>query len=95
MNKPANELAHKFPHLNTPNLRNEIERTNAKVVAIQRSKDHHKQRATLSELQGTLHRMRLELRRREEDEKRSRIKSVDEVLKGNLPEHCITPGVPA
>jgi hypothetical protein len=58
--------------LNTPTLRNEIKALDAKIVAIQRSKDHHKQRGLLSELQRDLHNMRVELKTREDAEKRAR-----------------------
>lgn len=58
--------------MNTPTLRNEAEKLNAKIVAIQRSKDHHKQRATLSELQRALNTMRNEIKDREIAEKRAR-----------------------
>lgn len=65
------ELAHKFPEFDTITLRNEIRKTDERVTMIQRSKDHHKHRDALSVLQSTLHRMRMELKRRELDEKRS------------------------
>jgi hypothetical protein len=61
-----------FNGMNTPTLRDEIEKANAKIISIQRSKDHHKQRATLSDLQRGLNEMRKELKLRETQEKRAR-----------------------
>ena len=72
MSKTREELLHKFPNLDTLTLRNEIRKTEERVMMIQRSKDHHKHRDALSVLQGTLHRMKMELKRREGEEKRAR-----------------------
>jgi hypothetical protein len=66
-------VAHtEFPQFDTPTLRHEIETLNGKIQAIQRSKDHHKKRDTLSLLQSTIHKMRLELKRRDELERRAK-----------------------
>lgn len=72
MSRKAEELAHKFPQLDTLTLRAEIDKTDARIRAVQRGPDHHKHREALSHMQGTLHRMRMELKRREGDEKRAR-----------------------
>lgn len=66
------ELAHKFLQFNTAELRSEADKLNGKVVAIQRSKEHHKKRAELAEMQSTLHRMNMELKRRDGEAKRAK-----------------------
>lgn len=53
-------------------LRAEIKTLDSKVTCIQRSKDHHKQRATLSALQSRMHAAQALLKRREIEEKRAR-----------------------
>lgn len=72
MTKTNDEQAHKFPQFETPALRVEAEKLNSKILAIQRSKDHHKHRAQLAEFQSVLHRMRMELKRRDTEEKKLR-----------------------
>lgn len=74
MTKTPDELAHKFPQFDTETLRREIASYDNRVVTMQRSKAHASAagKQKLSELQSTLHRMRLELKRREGDEKRAR-----------------------
>ena len=70
--KTREDMAHKFAEFDTITLRNEIRKTDERVTMIQRSKDHHKHRDSLSVLQSTLHRMKMELKRREGEEKRAR-----------------------
>lgn len=74
MNTATNEMAHKFLHLSTDALRQEIDATNGRVVQLQRGKAHTSEagKQKLSEMQGSLHRMKMELKRREGDEKRAR-----------------------
>lgn len=72
MTKALEELAHKFPQLDTAQLESEAAKLDGRIKAIQRSKDHHKHRESLSLLQSTLHRMKMELKRREGDAKRAR-----------------------
>lgn len=74
MNTATNEMAHKFPHLTTDVLRQEIDTVNGRVVQLQRGKAHTSEagKHKLSELQSTLHRMKMELKRREGDERRAR-----------------------
>jgi hypothetical protein len=88
MTKAHDELAHKFPHFTTPELRADIERIEQRVKLIQRSSSRANNRALLSDLQSTLHRMKLELKRRDEAAKRAH---VDQVMRGELPAHAITP----
>lgn len=74
MNIATNEMAHKFPHLSTDALRQEIDTINGRVIQMQRGKAYTSEagKQKLSELQSTLHRMKMELKRREGDEKRLR-----------------------
>lgn len=78
MTKTTDELAHKFPQLNTEQLRREIDATNGQVVTLQRSKAYTSAagKQKLSELQSNLHRMKLELKRRYKDEARARFVDV-------------------
>lgn len=63
-------LEHKFLQFDTATLRIKADKLNGKVVAIQRSKEYHKKRAELAEMQSTLHRMNMELKRRDGEAKR-------------------------
>lgn len=65
-------LMHKFLKMDTEQLNNESTKLKDKIIAIQRSKDHHKHRAALSVMQSQLHRMNMELKRRDSDAKRAR-----------------------
>lgn len=78
MTKSADALAHKFPQFNTPTLRSEADKTEARIKLIQRSSGRHTQgnRVLLSTLQSELHRMKMELKRRDEEEKRARANAV-------------------
>lgn len=68
----AELLMHKFLSMGTEQLRGESTKLNDKIIAIQRSKDHHKHRSALSVMQSQLHRMNMELKRRDSDAKRAR-----------------------
>ena len=74
MTKSIEELAHKFSQYDTETLRKEIINYDGRVVSMQRGKAHKTEagRQKLSELQSTLHRMKLELKRREGELKRAK-----------------------
>lgn len=73
MNTASNQMEHKFPHLSLEALKQEIDATNGRVRQMQHGKAYTTEsgKQTLSRLQSTLHRMRMELKRRECDAKRA------------------------
>lgn len=64
------ELAHKFLQWDDATLKAECQKCFDKVQAIQRSKQHKEQRPLLSVLQSQLHRMKMEIKRRDDFAKR-------------------------